>query len=314
MKIDQQVLDAVTTMAVTYEINGLPEVAKTLRQFLAEAQEPQALTMTDDALKRFGQSQYRDGYAQATADLDEISGKQRAGFERCFEALGIAANDDRERSWSSLVLAIEAAKESKGRGDLNIVEIQRDGNWREFSVNGHGGVIRVVGRMEDANEDLPLGEQIAQFLLDSEVKLKRPKQAPTDLDQALTEVADFLEAEANLSVISQFTAISEWIDGRKTKVHEVLQWLETEVSGVDCHYNDLPGADHDAYYMRDQVLKLVKDAREIFPESTPFVPLSAEQIQRAMVMTPHYDDDEDYAHYVRMGANVITLFQRVNKA
>jgi hypothetical protein len=34
----------------------------------------------------------------------EIFDRQQAGFERCFEALGIA--DDRERSWSSLVLAI----------------------------------------------------------------------------------------------------------------------------------------------------------------------------------------------------------------
>jgi len=34
----------------------------------------------------------------------EATDKQRAGFDRCFEALGIT--DDRERSWSSLVIAI----------------------------------------------------------------------------------------------------------------------------------------------------------------------------------------------------------------
>lgn len=39
-----------------------------------------------------------------TLSIDEFFDRQQAGFERCFEALGIT--DDRERSWSSLVLAI----------------------------------------------------------------------------------------------------------------------------------------------------------------------------------------------------------------
>ena len=39
--------------------------------------------------------------------INEIFERQQDGFERCFEALGIA--DDRERSWSSLVMAINDA-------------------------------------------------------------------------------------------------------------------------------------------------------------------------------------------------------------
>jgi len=46
-----------------------------------------------------------------------------------------------------------------------IEEGERDGNWREFSVNGHGGFIRVVARMEDDGQDLPLGKQVAQWIL-----------------------------------------------------------------------------------------------------------------------------------------------------
>jgi hypothetical protein len=41
--------------------------------------------------------------------INEIFDRQSAGFERCYEALGIA--DDRERSWSALVLAINGVME-----------------------------------------------------------------------------------------------------------------------------------------------------------------------------------------------------------
>jgi hypothetical protein len=45
----------------------------------------------------------------------EIFDRQDAGFERCYEALGIA--DDRERSWSSLVMAISDALAVTQDGD-----------------------------------------------------------------------------------------------------------------------------------------------------------------------------------------------------
>ena len=37
--------------------------------------------------------------------LDDIFDRQDAGFEECFRTLGIT--DDRDRNWSSLVLAIQ---------------------------------------------------------------------------------------------------------------------------------------------------------------------------------------------------------------
>jgi hypothetical protein len=47
----------------------------------------------------------------ADPNIEELFSRQQAGFERCFEALGIT--DDRERSWSSLVLAINNALEGR---------------------------------------------------------------------------------------------------------------------------------------------------------------------------------------------------------
>lgn len=49
--------------------------------------------------------------------------------------------------------------------ELAIVETERDGNWYEFAVNGHGGLIRVVARMEGDDHDYPLGKQVRDFLL-----------------------------------------------------------------------------------------------------------------------------------------------------
>lgn len=47
----------------------------------------------------------------ADPNIEELFQRQQAGFERCYEALGIT--DDRERSWSSLVLSIYEATQKK---------------------------------------------------------------------------------------------------------------------------------------------------------------------------------------------------------
>lgn len=46
---------------------------------------------------------------------------------------------------------------------------------------------------------------------------------------------------------------------------DVLEWLETEVSAVSCRYHGDPSYDHDAYWMKDRVTKLIADARKAFP-------------------------------------------------
>lgn len=48
----------------------------------------------------------------ADGDMQLFFDRQQAGFERCYEALGIT--DDRERSWSALVLAITDALSADG--------------------------------------------------------------------------------------------------------------------------------------------------------------------------------------------------------
>lgn len=47
----------------------------------------------------------------ANPDLEELFQRQQAGFEQCYEALGIT--DDRERSWSALVIAIHEAVQAR---------------------------------------------------------------------------------------------------------------------------------------------------------------------------------------------------------
>ena len=45
---------------------------------------------------------------------------------------------------------------------------------------------------------------------------------------------------------------------------EVLDWLETEVTAISCRYHGDPSYDHDAYWMRDRVVKLIEGARKAF--------------------------------------------------
>ncbi|WP_334033939.1 hypothetical protein [Burkholderia cepacia] len=60
---------------------------------------------------------------------------------------------------------------------LTIIEDARDGNWYEFAVNGHHGLIRVVARMEDDDLDYPLGKKVRDFLLAAS-PVEQPATAP----------------------------------------------------------------------------------------------------------------------------------------
>ena len=50
---------------------------------------------------------------------------------------------------------------------------------------------------------------------------------------------------------------------------EALDWLETELSAISCHYHGDPSYDHDAYWMRERVEKLLEEARKLFAAPTP---------------------------------------------
>jgi hypothetical protein len=45
---------------------------------------------------------------------------------------------------------------------------------------------------------------------------------------------------------------------------DVFDWLETEVTAISCRYHGDPSYDHDAYWMRDRVVKLIGEARNTF--------------------------------------------------
>jgi hypothetical protein len=49
---------------------------------------------------------------------------------------------------------------------------------------------------------------------------------------------------------------------------DVFGWLETEVTAISCRYHGDPSYDHDAYWMRDRVVKLIGEARNTFAART----------------------------------------------
>lgn len=54
-----------------------------------------------------------------------------------------------------------------------------------------------------------------------------------------------------------------------------FDWLETEISAVDCWYRGDPSYEHDAYWMKDRALKLVREAKAIFEPSAESDALTA---------------------------------------
>lgn len=45
---------------------------------------------------------------------------------------------------------------------------------------------------------------------------------------------------------------------------EVIEWLETEISAIDTIYRGDPSYEHDAYWMKNEVLDVVESARNAF--------------------------------------------------
>ncbi|WP_439684820.1 hypothetical protein MNJPNG_04760 [Cupriavidus oxalaticus] len=47
-------------------------------------------------------------------------------------------------------------------------------------------------------------------------------------------------------------------------IADVLNWMDEEISAVDCRYRGDPSYDHDAYWFKEKALKLVAEARNVF--------------------------------------------------
>ena len=67
-----------------------------------------------------------------------------------------------------------------------------------------------------------------------------------------------------------------------------FDWLETEISGVDCRYRGDPSYDHDAYWIKERALKLVREAASIFTAraSSPNAALSSDWKPMPAKLTP----------------------------
>ncbi|MBR8188584.1 hypothetical protein KDW82_05855 [Burkholderia vietnamiensis] len=70
-----------------------------------------------------------------------------------------------------------------------------------------------------------------------------------------------------------------------------FDWLETEISAVDCWYRGDPSYEHDAYWMKERALKLVQEAKAIFApgveaEALMVLELLAAEADAGTVMIP----------------------------
>lgn len=87
---------------------------------------------------------------------------------------------------------------------------------------------------------------------------------------------------------------------------DVFTWLETEISAVDCRYRGDPSYDHDAYWMRERVLKLVKEAKDVFGKA------AQQQAEPSDIPPIFYNGDtkRDPALRERINASIRQQFER----
>ncbi|MGX9693834.1 hypothetical protein ACTJNK_26095 [Achromobacter anxifer] len=106
------------------------------------------------------------------------------------------------------------------------------------------------------------------------------KLVPIEMTQVMRDAGnrtlDMLKSEPGMSIADRaFYAYGAMLaaapippasaqDDAKDDI-DVLNWLQIEISALDCRYLGDPSYDHDAYWMRDRVLKLIEDARKAFP-------------------------------------------------
>lgn len=127
-------------------------------------------------------------------DLRQV-GQETVGVATVIEALQFAEAIDpltRKAAPDHLTMACAAkalrdlAGPQRAPVPLTIVKDVRDGNFQEFRVNGHSGFIRVVARMEDDDEDLPLGKLVERFLLSTQEPLGQSEQDTITPEELLT--------------------------------------------------------------------------------------------------------------------------------
>jgi hypothetical protein len=117
-------------------------------------------------------------------------------------------------------LAADQAQRQAGQEPaLRIAKGERDGNWQEFDVNGHGGLIRMVARMEDDANDLPLSQVVERFLL-----YAAPQPAV---------VPDGYPPHAEVYVGNGSFAICDWADWETVKAYN---WCLTSRNKSGCIY------------------------------------------------------------------------------
>ncbi|PLC44518.1 hypothetical protein C0Q88_07515 [Ralstonia pickettii] len=95
----------------------------------------------------------------------------------------------------------EAAAQSQA---LAITKGERDGNWQEFDVNGHGGLIRVVARIEGDDADLPLGKLVEDLLVGAGEPRTQPAQRPMPEPTLADAIAFMRRLKQNLMHARRF--------------------------------------------------------------------------------------------------------------
>ncbi|MDV5486547.1 hypothetical protein QM155_04910 [Enterobacter hormaechei] len=131
---------------------------------------------------------------------------------------------------------------------------------------------QVAEKVEEAEKRNAELESRCAALAAENALLKKSEPAP--FSKLMMEALDVYQAGADeVPELAMLSAYKKLRDGLKTPATdaflaevraEVIEWLETEISAIDTIYRGDPSYEHDAYWMKNEVLDVVESARNAF--------------------------------------------------
>ncbi len=119
--------------------------------------------------------------------------------------------------------------------------------------------------------DLDTVEKLSDYAMVCELKIERLTAELAEIKEAkaIDPMNETYLAGYNAAITAQNVAST--INAPKAQsepVEDIADWLITEISAIDCRYRGDPSYDHDAYWMRERVIKLIESSRAIL-NTTP---------------------------------------------
>ena len=123
-----------------------------------------------------------------------------------------------------------------------------------------------MDKIEQAREALT--DVLANLVAAHSLLSRSPKTAAPSNKMFDTMLSDYAKSikrgREALASLSPTTPV-DGVGAEPVAEENVFDWLQTELSAIDLWYRGDPSYEHDAYWLRERVEKLIEEARKAFP-------------------------------------------------